>query len=94
MSVPTTVEAPPEGLTRNCTCAIVAPLPGLAVAVRPTLLPTVTTEPTAGAVSDTVGWELAALTVTALDVADCVVESVTVAVSVKTPAEGGVHATV
>lgn len=55
VSVPTTVAVPPEGVTKNCTWEIVAALPAAAVAVRPTLDPTVTTEPTPGAVMATVG---------------------------------------
>ena len=94
MSVPTTAAVAPEGVTRNCTCAIVAPLPAVAVAAKETLEPTVSTEPTPGAVSATVGCELATATATAVEVAVWLVESVTTAVSEKLPADGGVHATV
>jgi len=94
VSVPTTAALPPDGVTRNCTWAIVAPLPAVAVAVSGTLDPAVITDPTAGAVRETEGCELTTETATAVEFAVWVVESVTVAVSENAPAEGGVQATV
>jgi hypothetical protein len=94
MSVPTTDAVPPEGVTKNCTCAIVAALPAAAVAVSPTFAPTVTTEPTAGVVMATVGCEFATVTATPEDVTDVAAESNATAVSVYAPATAGVHATV
>jgi hypothetical protein len=88
------VAAPPEGVAMNCTWATVAALPAAAVADTETFDPTVTTDPTAGAVSATVGCELATVTDTADEVAVWAVESVSSAVNEYVPAVAGVHATV
>ena len=78
--------------TRNWTCATVAPAPGAAVAERVTLLPTVTTEPINGAVSDIVGAAAATtFTLTVDEVTAVPLESVTRAVSAEIPAAVGVH---
>ena len=72
----------------------VAPVPGVAVAVRVTLPPRVTTEPFKGAVSEMVGEAAAAtFTLTIEEVTAVPLESVTRAVSDATPAAVGVQET-
>lgn len=71
-----------------------APDPAVAVAVRATELPTVTTEPANGAVSAMVGAELLTFTVTVEDVTIVPNESVAWAVTAVAPAAAGVQAMV
>lgn len=90
VSVPTIVVP-----ARNCTCAIAAPAPGVAVADRVTFEPIVTTAPAAGPVTLTVGAAGEATdTATTEEVEVAPFESVTRAVSETEPAAAGVQLTV
>lgn len=68
--------------------------PAVAIAVRGTGALRLETEPAAEVRSETVGSELATVTLTAAEVAVAAAESSTVAVSATLPAVVGVHATV